>query len=459
MSNFLVLTACSITSVTDRTGMLVAMPESFIHEAKGGGHGKASWLESFSDVQLVEDIATLASKNLTLQSARARLEKVYANYGLQQKNMLPTANVTSHFEQKHEKSEGTSSEVGHMIGLGASLQWEFDIWGKLQAQRQAAALSLEEQKMLVEQTSLELQTLLVEKWIAYHAAVKQEYALRQQQSINAQFLELIAYKFKQGERSALDVLEHKQHGLGLEASLSSIYRERVDAIYGYDILLGKMPKRQKLRLHKWPEIMPLASIPSPKDLIKIRPDLKAIFYALLAADQEVAASVANRLPQISIGMGYTAQGSAISQIGTGQIMHLTTGILAPIFDAGKRKIEVLRKKAEVKEVFAMLEKNLLEAVQEIENGLFREQTFIQEKRLLMNEITIAGHIAEKNKLRYLYGQESYLTVLKSQKNLQLLHQRQIAIQRSLLINRARLLKALGATWNIKKRDVNEVSKT
>jgi NodT family efflux transporter outer membrane factor (OMF) lipoprotein len=461
---FLLLPACSVISATDRPDFSARMPEQFFSADERVNTSPIYWSESFSDSVLRRDIDALNTQNFELEAARARVEQAASSYGIERADLFPSVDATTNFERKREKEDGGSSQTSSVISFGGALNWELDIWGRLRAKKEAASLSLEEQKALVDQTSINLRTVLVESWIAHHAASKLEMILQQQKTTNTQFLELTELRLEQGQGSALDVLQQRGRLAATKREIPSVQSDKINAANAYDVLLGQMPDGQDLPLETWPDIKPFSSLPTSKKLMESRPDIRAAFLALLAADQDVAAAIADRLPRLSIGLNYSITGNTLSNIGDGQIASIATGFLAPIFDAGRRKAEVSRRESKAKESLADLEQSMLVAVQDIENGLSRERALFKERTLLKEEISIAEQTVGKAKLRYVNGQENYLSVLSALENLQNLHKDEINLQRDLLINRARLLKVFGAQWdlkdpNLKEGNGNEIPKT
>jgi outer membrane protein TolC len=140
-------------------------------------------------------------------------------------------------------------------------------------------------------------------------------------------------------------------------------------------------------------------------------------------------------------------GSGLSKIGHGSVLSFASGLLAPVFDAGRLKAKAAQRKAEARESLAVLEQAVLTAIREVEDALIRERLLFDEQRLLRIEIAIARDTVAKARLRYINGQESYLAVLTSLTELQALQQNEITLQQEMLINRGRLLKALGAKWS------------
>ncbi|MFN7185568.1 MAG: TolC family protein [Alphaproteobacteria bacterium] len=445
----LCLPACTVIPVTERADIARKMPSEFAAAGPVVYDDELAWQSSFADPRLVADVQALTTQNFELESARARLEQAAADYGIRRAELFPVVDATANAQRIREKEPTGSTEITSTIDFGAALVWDLDIWGQLLAKKEAASLTLEEQKALVDQTALDVQTLLVESWVAHHAAQKLGAVIRDQSDTNARFLELTELRFMQGQGNALDVLQQRGRLAATKRALPSVEADAVAAANAYDVLLGKPPAAAPKPLQKWPEIMPFSSLPSPPTLVETRPDIRAAFFALRAADQEVAAAIADRLPRLAVDLRYTLSGDALSTVGDGRSLGVTGGVLAPIFDAGRRKAQVSRREAEAKEALADLEQAMLVALREIENALSRERALFTEQRLLNEERAIAQSTVEKAKLRYVNGQENYLSVLSALENQQTLFQQSITLERDLLLNRARLLKAFGATWNQK----------
>jgi NodT family efflux transporter outer membrane factor (OMF) lipoprotein len=443
------LSACSVTTSATRDNLTAQLPQTFISVKDVQRSEALFWTESFDDPMLIRDIMILSQQNFEIDAARSRVEQAAASYGIRRADLFPKMSVSSDFERKREKEDRGSSRMNNILSFASVLSWELDVWGRLRARRKASALTVNEKKALVDELELDMQTLLVESWITRHASQKLITVIQHQQNTNAHFLELTELRFAQGQGNALNVLQQRRKLAKTKRALPSVRADVLAAENAYDVLLGQSPDGENIPLEIWPDIKPFSSLPAPASLIERRPDLRAAFLALLAKDQEVAAAIADRLPKLSIGLTYSLSGGALSNIGDSRLLSFTTGILAAIFDAGRRRIEISRRKALAKEALADLEQALLVALREVEDGLSREIALFTEKALLAEEMTVARQTLDKTKLRYMNGQENYLSILDALDNVQTLQQKEINLQRDLLINRARLLKAFGADWDNK----------
>jgi outer membrane protein TolC len=299
----------------------------------------------------------------------------------------------------------------------------------------------------VDQAALDLESLLVESWVVHHGARRLKQLLEAQQRTNRQYLELTELRLGQGQGSALDVLQQKGRLVTTAGTLPGVDEKRRRAANAYAVLMGRLPDGSDLVADGWPDIEPLSTITSPRQLLDARPDLQAAFLALGAADHEVAAAIADRLPRLSIGVTMEQSGRSLTRIGDGSIYQVAGGLLAPVFDAGRLKAKAAQRKAEALETLAILEQAMRTAVREVEDALVRETALFEELSLLQAENAIALDTVKEATRRYVNGQESFLSVLAALVKQQTLQQNEIALQQDLLINRGLLLKALGAKWS------------
>lgn len=438
-----------MTPVQKRDHLPKSLPDQYASIEEESASVCLSWEDSFASGYLKADVQTLIQENFELEAARARVAQAAAAFGIAQSSLYPAVDATVDFDRSRVEEDEVdgSTTTRNTIAFGAALNWELDIWGRLSSRKVAATLSLEEKQTLVERTALDIQTLLVESWVTHHAARKLENVLLDQRNTNAQFLNLTELRLAHGQGNALDVLQQRGRLVTAERARPAVTSRKVRAANAYAVLMGRTPANNNLTEDKWPDIDRLRSLPSPRQLLVDRPDLRAAFLALQAADYEVAAAVADRLPRLSVEILVVESGDSLSNIGNGSVQRFASGLLAPVFDAGRLKAKASQRRAEAREALAVLEQVMRTAVREVEDAVIQERALFDEQDMLQNEIAIADETVEKATMRYVNGQESFLAVLVALAKLQTLQQNEISLQQDLLINRGRLLKALGAQWS------------
>jgi outer membrane protein TolC len=439
------LASCTLIPVQQREKLETHLPEEFFAAGTPSADKVLLWQQSFPCPHLQRDGQILLETNFELAAARARVAQAAAAYGAATAARLPGIVVGLAGERADTASKGDTTRTD-VVDFEVALNWELDIWGGLKARERASALKLQEGQALVDQIALDLQLLLVENWVLHQTARQLGQLLAAQREINAQLLELTAYRLAQGQGAAVDLLQQQRRLTASDRALPAVEARIRSAANAYAVLMGRLPDGNGLGPRELPTLTPLQSLTSPRRLLTDRPDLRAAFLALQAADQEVAAAIADRLPRLSIGFGYTESGNSLANLGATTMLNATAGLLAPVFDAGRLKAKVAQRAAKASESVAVLEQAMLEAIGETEDALLSEGALFEEYRLTKKELLIAQDTLRMTRMRYLKGQDNFLAVLLALNRLQNLQADEIRLQEALLINRSRLLRAIGAKW-------------
>jgi outer membrane protein TolC len=191
----------------------------------------------------------------------------------------------------------------------------------------------------------------------------------------------------------------------------------------------------------------IVNIGLPADLLTRRPDVAAALLQLAAADQELAAALADRLPAINLS---ATLGRSVTHLSLGNIegtfWNLALGLAQPLVDGGRRQAETERQKAIRAEKLVTYQQTLLSAVQEVETALATEINTTAKATRLERQRQINHNNLQLTQDNYLYGLTDSRDLLLSQiMQLEILSQ-QLNIQRQQLSNRITLARALGGSW-------------
>ena len=112
----------------------------------------ALWWKAFDDPMLDRLIERAVRNNLDLQQAIANVEKFMGTYGSTRANLFPQIYGTANYSRLYNGANqlggsmpgGLSSSTGDTdyARLGATMEWEIDIWGQLRRARDAARADL-----------------------------------------------------------------------------------------------------------------------------------------------------------------------------------------------------------------------------------------------------------------------------------------------------------------------------
>ena len=247
--------------------------------------------------------------------------------------------------------------------------------------------------------------------------------------------------------SALDVYQQKQIVESVRAEIPLVEAQEQLLRHELAVLLGKPPRTLlSIRRENLPALTALPATGIPADLLSARPDLQAAGMRLKAADWQVAAARANRLPAISLTAQARYGNSDMDVLFDNWLLSLAGNLTAPIFDGNLRAAEVDRTLAVADENLAAYRRTVLTAIKEVEDALVSESKQREHIKGLEKEANTAKKALAEAGNRYRNGLTDYLPVLTQLLTFQRLERDLIQQKTNLLIARINLYRALGGRW-------------
>jgi NodT family efflux transporter outer membrane factor (OMF) lipoprotein len=425
---------CSCNYVVKETvAPEISSPSSYTLQDASGDTPLHKWWTTFGDPLLNDLIYKTLSDNFTIQRGYARISQVL--HARRQTRSLLYPQLDSNFSGTSTWFSGESQENRNSLTL--DLAWEIDFWGRLSSTDKAALLDINAARNDVEALALLLSSQIADIYYQLSEQKLQLELLDRQIKVNETFLDLIKLRFANGAASVVDVYQQRQLLAADRAKLPLIHTQVSTLENRLHILMGMAPgSTPLLTAHALPSLPPLPPLGVPADLLQTRPDLRRLYNKLLAADHRVAAAVADRLPQITIG-------------GTGGLLSgdlfltLFGDAFASIVNWGSLKGEVEKQKAVLREILADYSQSYITAIEEVENSLITEKNYTDLLKALDNQLTISQANLKETRNRYMQGLTDYLPVLSALVSLQNLERDILTRHRQLISIRLLLYRALG----------------
>ncbi|MBI1317355.1 MAG: efflux transporter outer membrane subunit [Candidatus Hydrogenedens sp.] len=332
-------------------------------------------------------------------------------------------------------------------GLGVSASYEVDLWGRVRANAAAAQDTLDASR---EDAYAAVHSVAGQVALTWLDALEYAQILRvtrDQLETNRTNLELIEVRYRNGLATALDVYQQRQAVADTEAALPQLEARYALLLHTLAVLLGQPPKTDLgLDETAFPQAGALPETGLPADLLAMRPDVRAAGLRLKAADWQVSAAQAQRLPALTLSASMRAGAQNTSLIFDNWIMTLAGSLAGPVFDAGRRKAEVERARAVADERLAAYKQVVLNAVAEVEDALVqidRQEAYVA---ALGRQIEAARNAYREALGRYRMGLTDYLPVLTALRNTQSLERAEVEAEHDRMVYRVQLHLALGGGW-------------
>ena len=443
----LMAVSCSPFAPAKRPDAPADLPDTYaLYE--GAPDPMQPWWQSLASEDLSALIGDAFAGNFSLQEAWARLRQANARAVQAGADLYPTLDATAGALGGQAKTSGVdNARRVEDVSVGLVSRYELDLWGRIRSEREAARLEAKASREDISAAAITLSAEVADRWVRIVAQRQQLALLRNQLKNNQTILELIELRFRKAMVSALDVYQQKQVVENVQADIPLAEAQEKLLMHELAILTGK-PPRSAIRITQERVAMP-AGIPEtgiPADLLANRPDIQSAGQRLYAADYQVAAARANRLPSISFTANARYGEGDLSALFDNWLLTLSGNLVAPIFDGNLRKAEVERRRAIADENLWAYRRTVYTAVKEVEDAIINETKQREHIAGLEQVLATSQRALEEAGQRYRNGLIDYLPVLTQLLAVQD-QERDLIRQKAILVqNRVSLYRALGGTW-------------
>lgn len=439
------LAACAVPTPPPRDELVqealpgYAVPAAWQAAQPAGAAQSADWWRGFADPQLAALIDEALANNVDLRVAAARVERSQAYAVAAGAALTP---VVSGLARGGGKMSGDQSGLA---GWAISASWEIDLWGRVRAQRDAAAVQVaaaEADRVWARQS---IAAAVARAWFGAIEARLIDELLQRTLRDGEQLVALANERLRVGKGDAYDVAQlqadvtatrdaQRQARLAVEQSRRAL-----------EALLGRYPAAQLEAAQAFSEV-PL-DVPAglPSQLLERRPDIVAAERRVAAAFGNVTVAKAARLPRLSLTAGVNSISSDlfVLQDRDNPIWSAGASIFGPIFDGGALAAQVDAREAERKEAVARYAQTAQAAFAEVEGALSNGVALAERRGILAAQAQSQEQSLKLAGERLRVGQGDLRAVLQQQLALYGVRKSQLRIDAQQRIERVNLLLALG----------------
>jgi NodT family efflux transporter outer membrane factor (OMF) lipoprotein len=443
----------------------------------------AQWWALLGDPELVALESRLATDNLDVQAASARLLQSRAGMRIAGAEQYPMIGGAASYNREQASPNGIVSLLGvtpagvqpqsaggnsafgvsslpgatggapsyNLWQFGFDASWELDLWGRVrrgvEAANAAMQASVEDRRAILVSAQAELARDYVEL-----RATQTLLAITQDNlKIARDTVKLTRLQLSQGVTTNLDVANASAQVASIEARLPPLETHRDTLINALSLLLGEEPGALGQTLSNASDIPSLpAQVPIgfPSELARRRPDIRQAEAKLHSATAEIGVAQADFYPQITLTGSLGSQSLQLSSLGDWASHQFVFGpsISLPIFQGGRLKGTLELRKAQQQEAAIIFRRTVLQAWHEVDDALSAydaEQRRRDRLKEVVQQDRVALAVAQQ---RYREGAIDFLNVLTVQRDL-LNAQSDLAQSRATAaVNLVTLYKALGGGW-------------
>ena len=414
------------------------------------------WWRIFGDENLDQLIAAADASNGDLKIAALRVIEARAQLGVALAGRYPQVQQVNadvlYSARKRSDGFNTRSGAYFQYGLGYSIGWELDFWGRF-----SRAIESADASFFAAQANREDALVLVHAQVAdtYFTLRTTEARLRiahENAQLQKRSYEITQKLFKSGETDELDLQQAKTQYLGTLSSIPVFESQIAVARHALSILLGRPPGPlpeldvQPGKAGVVPLVDRAVLQDVPASLLLRRPDVRAAEQQMAAQSALIGVAKADLYPSISL-VGSLVW-SASSLTGSPNTLAVVGGpsITWNVFDLGRITNNVRVQDARLQQLIVAYQETVREAAREADDAATALIAALQRDTILDDAQGAARRSLTLANTIYREGYSDFQRVLDAQRALS-------AQQDAYIVNRGNaassliaLYKAVGGGW-------------
>src|SRR5579862_8231193 len=421
---------------------------------------RGEWWQLFGDPELnrLETLATTNNQNLAaaeaqFEQARALAAEARADFFPQfNAGGTPGGDLTRQRTSVNEPLQGEPAGTTHTYDTFTApiyLGWEFDFWGSVRRQSEAAHARFIASADDLESAKLALAAEVADDYFTLRALDDQYTLVANTIEAYRHSLQLTENRRRGGIVSDLDVAQAATQLHSTEAQLPVIELDRAQLLHALATLCGQSPVDFMVETNT----AALAAVPNipaslPAELLERRPDIAAAERRMAAANADVGVATAAFYPTVRFNglAGFQSVNASTWFDWPSRFWAVGPSIELPLFTGGYNRAQLAAARATYDETVANYRQTVLNAFGEVEDALGAQRLLAEEWSAESAALTAARHALEIANNRYADGLVTYLDVATAQTVALNQEQTVVQLEGSRLVTSINLVKALGGGW-------------
>ena len=436
-------------------------PQAPWHEAVPSDAAlKGDWWRVFHDADLDRLIELSLQANQNLQAAAARLAQARDQVKVAESDFYPTIGLSAAAARAKnsanrplpEYSVPNNSTVQNDFVTGLTVNYEFDLFGRVRREVEGARASGQQAAADYENTRLLLIAQLAGDYFTLRELDAEIDVLDRDLKLQREALNFVNSRHDLGFATGLDLAQQQALLDSSGAQLELLKVQRAQNEHAIATLVGTpAPSFHLAPLLLSPEV-PLPPVGVPSDLLQRRPDVAAAERAMAAANARIGVARAAFYPAVDLrpfvpGIGWESNTLATLFDAPSRLWAVGVSATETLFDAGKTRANVRIATAEYTAAVATYRQTVLNAMEEVENGITGLTSLDRAAIHADASVYSARRAFDIASERYKGGVDTYLDVITAEQTL-LTDQRQaVQIHGQQFLTTVYLIKALGGGWS------------
>ena len=415
------------------------------------------WWKSFNDPILDTLVSIGVANNYNLRSAYRRITMSRAQLGQIKAGYYPQVDLAAGWTKSRTSGATVSSNTPatntSVWSLGASMNWEIDVFGKITSRVKQGKINVDLSKVDYAAAMVALQAEIASQYFQLRVWQEQMIVARQHAVSQKHVVDVTVARYEAKLASMLDVSQAQTVYYSTIASIPMLESSITGGINSLAVLVGAYPGDLQELLgtpRPLPEYCQQVAVGVPLDLLSRRPDIVAARMQIESDAAALGLARKQYLPSLAL------QGSIGTAAHKGKDLFKNnsfTYTIAPtlswtVFDGFGRKFATQQAAEAMKADIEQYNLTVSTAVQEVDNAILSYYYRKQEIEKLKEVISSCQKSEQLSFELFRGGLSPIINVVDAQLNLLSYQNNEIVSRGQALVSLVNLYKALGGSWNL-----------
>lgn len=418
---------------------------------------KGNWWQIYQDAELDGLEQELLQANQSLTAAQDRLSQARSAARVATAAYFPTLSVDPNGGRQRLAGNRPISGATvpltpvtqNVFAIPFSVSYEVDLFGRVRRNLEAANASLQASAADLGNVRLVLTAELAADYFNLRELDREAGVVRQAVEIQQKGLDLVNYRHEGGVANGLDVAQQQALLDATATQLQLVLQQRAQYEHAIAVLIGKPASSFSLAKVAFNVTPPAIPTGVPSEILERRPDVATSERRMAYENAQVGLAMAAFYPHITLsGSGGWQSRDIATLVSAPSAMWAIGGdVLQPIFNGGRNRANLALNRAAYDESVANYRESVLEAFQQVEDGLSGLALLDQAARTQQTAVEASRRALDIANNRYVGGVTTYLDVITAQSTLLTNERLATQLLGQQMVTSVYLVKALGGGWD------------
>jgi multidrug efflux system outer membrane protein len=418
---------------------------------------KGAWWQIFHDPQLDHLEQDVLQANQSLSAAQDRLAQARAQARIASSAYFPV--VSTDPSGQRVRLSGNRPLEGSTLPLTPdtendftvpfNVSYELDLSGRVRRTLEAANASLQASAADLENVRLVLTAELAADYFNLRELDRESQVVKDSVEIQQKGMDLVNHRHEGGVANGLEVAQQAAVLDSTATQLQLVLQQRAQYEHAIAALTGKSASVFSLPPEPLDNAPPAIPTGVPSEILERRPDIATSERQMAFENAQVGIAMTAFYPHITLSGqgGWQSRDIATLLSAPSALWSLGGDVLQPIFNGGRNRANLASTRAAYDESVANYRESVLEAFQQVEDGLSGLALLDQAAKTQQAAVADSRRALQLANDRYVGGVTTYLDVITAQSTL--LSNERLATQLlgQQMTTSVYLVKALGGAWD------------